>query len=115
MSTDLANQLLFTYGTLQHAEVQLDTFGRLLEGSPDILPGFTIDYTDIDNPRVVDLSGATVHPILRATGNPLDKVIGKVLEVTTDEIEAADEYEVSLYRRISVPLASGRVAWVYVA
>lgn len=108
-------QLLFSYGTLQLADVQLDTFGRLLEGSDDVLPGYTVDYAEIDDPRVVDLSGADVHPIVRHTGNPLDKVVGKALWVTEDELDASDEYEVSLYRRISVTLASGRDAWVYVA
>lgn len=108
-------QLLFSYGTLQLADVQLDTFGRLLEGFDDVLPGYTVDYAEIDDPRVVDLSGADVHPIVRHTGNPLDKVVGKALWVTEDELDASDEYEVSLYRRISVTLASGRDAWVYVA
>ena len=43
-----SDQLLFTYGTLQHAEVQLDTFGRLVAGEPDALPGYTIDYVEIE-------------------------------------------------------------------
>ena len=30
-------------------------------------------------------------------------------------MEAADEYEVALYYRVAVALASGRRAWVYVA
>lgn len=109
-----AEQLLFTYGTLQFAEVQLDTFGRIVAGESDVLPGYTIDYAEIEDARVVDVSGLSVHPVLRATGNAVDKVVGKVLHVTDDELEAADEYEVSLYRRISVTLASGRIAWVYV-
>ena len=109
-----ADQLLFTYGTLQFAEVQLDTFGRLVAGESDVLPGYTIDYAEIEDARVVDVSGMSVHPVLRATGNPVDKVVGKVLHITADELEAADEYEVSLYRRTSVTLASGRTAWVYV-
>ncbi|MGB4779095.1 gamma-glutamylcyclotransferase family protein [Microbacterium sp.] len=113
--TDLPrDQLLFTYGTLQYAEVQLDTFGRLVAGEPDILPGYTIDYVEIEDQRVVDLSGLSVHPVLRATGNDVDKVVGKVLHVTADEVDAADEYEVALYRRILVTLGSGRSAWVYV-
>lgn len=29
-------------------------------------------------------------------------------------LEAADEYEVDDYRRVEVPLRSGRSAWVYV-
>lgn len=109
-----ADQQLFTYGTLQYTEVQLDTFGRLVAGEPDTLPGYTIDYTEIEDQRVVDVSGLSVHPVLRATGSPLDKVVGRVLHLTADELDAADEYEVSLYRRIAVTLASGREAWVYV-
>lgn len=110
-----STQLLFSYGTLQHADVQLDTFGRLLDAEHDVLPGYTVDYAEIEDTRVVDLSGLSVHPIVRATGNPLDKVVGKVLFVTEDELDASDEYEVALYRRISVVLASGRAAWVYVS
>lgn len=107
-------QLLFSYGTLQHPSVQLETFGRLLEGTDDALPGYRIDYVEIENPRVVALSGLGVHPVVRATGNPLDKVVGRALRITEDELEASDEYEVPLYRRVTVVLASGRVAWVYV-
>lgn len=114
MSDQPADQLLFTYGTLQSAEVQLDTFGRLVAGEVDALPCYTIDYAEISDQRAVDVSGLSVHPILRATGNRLDKVVGKVLHVTAAELDAADEYEVSLYRRIAVTLASGRTAWVYV-
>ena len=109
-----ATELLFTYGTLQFAEVQLDTFGRVVAGDSDVLPGYTIDYVEIEDARVVDVSGLSVHPVLRATGNPVDKVMGKVLHITSEELDAADEYEVSLYRRIAVALASGRTAWVYV-
>lgn len=109
------DQALFSYGTLQQAEVQLDLFGRRIHSEVDVLPGYTIDYAEIHDPRVVDISGHSVHPIVRATGNPLDKIVGKLLWITEDELDAADEYEVSLYRRVSVPLASGRSAWVYVS
>lgn len=108
-------ELLFSYGTLQQPEVQLDTFGRLFEAEDDVLPGFTVDYAEIVDQRAVDVSGSTVHPIVRPTGNPLDKVVGKVLHVTEEELDAADEYEVALYRRVAAPLASGRTAWVYVS
>lgn len=112
---DIADQLLFTYGTLQHPEVQLDTFGRLVDSDDDVLPGYTVDYAEISDPRVVELSGLASHPIVRATGNPLDKVTGRVLHVTEDELDAADEYEVALYRRVSAVLASGHRAYVYVS
>ncbi|WP_198519563.1 gamma-glutamylcyclotransferase family protein [Microbacterium sp. BR1] len=106
---------LFSYGTLRVPAVQLDTFGRLLTGEPDVLPGFTIDYLEIEDARVVGLSGRDVHPIIRRTGNRLDKVVGVLLWITEDELEAADEYEVQQYNRVSVTLGSGRDAWVYVA
>lgn len=109
-----ADELLFSYGTLQSPDVQLDTFGRLLDSEDDILPGYTVDYADIEDPRVADAMGATVHPIVRPTGNALDKVVGKVLWVAEDELDAADEYQAELYRRTSVVLASGRTAWAYV-
>lgn len=109
-----ADQLLFSYGTLQQPDVQLDTFGRLLDAEDDVLPGFTLDYAEVEDHRVIDLSGASVHPVVRHTGNPLDKIVGKVFPVTDDELDASDEYEVALYRRVSVVLASGRRAWVYV-
>ncbi len=30
-------ELLFSYGTLQLEKVRLETFGRILKGSPDVL------------------------------------------------------------------------------
>lgn len=114
MSERPVEQLVFTYGTLQDAEVQLDMFGRILAGTPDTLPGYTIDYAEIEDQRAGDVSGHSVHPVLRATGSPLDRVVGRVLHISAAELDAADEYEVSLYHRISVTLASGHTAWVYV-
>lgn len=111
----LPDVALFTYGTLQLPSVQLDTFGRLLAGEADVLPGFTTDYLEIADARVAGVSGRDVHPIVRRTGNRLDKVVGAVLWITEAELEAADEYEVAQYDRVSVTLESGRTAWVYVA
>lgn len=108
-------ELLFTYGTLQLPDVQLDTFGRLVGGDADALPGYRLEWTDIDDERVAQLSGLDKHPILRQTGDAHDRVFGRVLTLTAEELDAADEYEVSLYRRASVTLASGLRAWVYVA
>nr|BFF12194.1 gamma-glutamylcyclotransferase [Microbacterium flavescens] len=115
MASTQPSELLFSYGTLQHPEVQLDTFGRLLDTEDDVLPGYTVDYVEIEDQRVVDLSQQSAHPIVRETGDPLDKVVGTTVRLTPEELEAADEYEVVLYRRVSVVLASGRRAWVYVS
>jgi gamma-glutamylcyclotransferase (GGCT)/AIG2-like uncharacterized protein YtfP len=114
MGYDSAGQLLFSYGTLRYPEVQRETFGRLVSGEGDVLPGYTVDYAEIEDRRTVDLSGHDVHPIVRLTGNSHDKVVGWVLHVTDDDLDAADEYQVVLYRRAMVTLASGRDSWMYV-
>lgn len=110
----MENVRLFSYGTLQQDNVQTATFGRLLEGSPDGLPGYSRDMVEITDPEVLKTSGERFHPIVRASGNPADQVAGTVFVITAAELAAADKYEVSDYRRVLVRLASGLDAWVYV-
>lgn len=106
--------LLFSYGTLQLDDVQRATFGRLLKGLPDALPGYRQTMVRITDPDVVRTSGADHHPIVAASPTPADEVAGAVFEITAEELAAADTYEVSDYKRIAVRLKSGRNAWVYV-
>jgi hypothetical protein len=105
---------LFSYGTLRQSEVQRATFGRLLEGSPDTLCGYVLAPLAISDKEVVRLSGKAVHRIARRTGDPRDLVMGVVFAVTPAELAAADAYEVDVYARVEVALASGRRAFVYV-
>ena len=105
---------LFSYGTLQLPEVQRSTFGRLLEGRPDLLPGFVLAPLEISDPEVVRLSGLAVHSIARRTGDPADLIQGVVFTITDAELAAADSYEVDVYGRIPVRLASGAEAFVYI-
>ena len=106
---------LFSYGTLQLAKVQLATFGRLLEGQADALPGFALAPLEIDDPQVVATSGLAVHDMACATGNPGDSIPGTVFAITAAELAAADSYEVDAMKRIEVRLASGTEAFVYVS
>ena len=105
---------LFSYGTLQQDDVQRATFGRLLHGQADALPGFAQSLVAIDDPQVVATSGKTHHPIVRHSGDARDRVDGTVFEISDDELARADDYEVDAYRRVAVTLASGLAAWVYV-
>ncbi|MHA4870499.1 gamma-glutamylcyclotransferase family protein [Duganella sp. PWIR1] len=109
-----ATERLFSYGTLQQPEVQMATFGRLLVSSQDVLPGYRLSSVAIDDPDVVKTSGKTHHPIISHTGSPADTIAGAVLAISTEELRHADRYEVAAYRRQSVTLASGAVAWAYV-
>jgi gamma-glutamylcyclotransferase (GGCT)/AIG2-like uncharacterized protein YtfP len=105
---------LFSYGTLRQENVQLASFGRILGGSPDALPGYASTMIEIADPDVVAKSGMKFHPMVVETGNPSDAVPGTLFLITEAELAAADAYEVSDYKRIEVSLRSGRRAWVYV-
>jgi hypothetical protein len=107
--------LVFSYGTLQEERVQLSTFGRLLRGQRDELPGFEPSVVKIEDPQVAAASGRTHHDNATFTGRSDSRVRGMVFEITEAELAAADGYErAAAYVRISVTLASGTRAWVYV-
>ena len=106
--------LLFSYGTLQQENVQLSTFGRLLQGQRDELLGFEQSLVRIEDPQVVATSGKADHTIVRFNGRSDSRVAGTVLEITDEEFASADRYEVADYKRVAATLASGRQAWVYV-
>ena len=105
---------LFSYGTLQLEAVQKKSFGRLLVGRTDAMPGFKKEMIEITDPDVIKLSGERFHPVVSASTNPNDEVVGKAFFISAEELEAADRYEVSDYKRIEVTLKSGIKAWVYV-
>ena len=110
----MAIEILFSYGTLQLEPVQIATFHRRLEGTPDVLSGFKQSLVKIEDPTVVATSGETHHPIVEFTGQDSDVVQGTAFKVTAGELQDADKYEVAAYKRISVALRSGVRAWVYV-
>jgi len=112
--TLLSPILLFSYGTLRDPAVQRSTFGRELEGKTDSLPAFKQSMILIGDAKVLATSGKSRHPIVQPSSDPNDSVAGIVFEITADELLAADRYEVEAYERISVTLASGLAAWVYV-
>ena len=106
---------LFTYGTLQLEEVQLETFGRRLDGKPDALIGYRLVMITIQDHDFVNKSGTAEHRNLQFTGNSSDIVQGIVFVVTTKELAQADAYEPEGYKRKLVQLRSGKSAWVYLA
>src|SRR5262245_32277620 len=105
--------LLFSYGTLQLEDVQLETFGRRLQGAPDELVGFERSWIEVADPDFVAGNGAR-HAIVRSNGRSDSRVSGTVFDVTDDERLASDAYGPPPYRRVAATLASGRQAWVYV-
>lgn len=115
MAGERETVFLFSYGTLRQAGVQLATFGRRLDGRPDVLTGFALSPMTIVDPHVIEVSGMAVHTIARPTGNQADRIDGVVFEVSRAELDRADRYESGPIQRIAVRLASGVEVFVYVA
>jgi gamma-glutamylcyclotransferase (GGCT)/AIG2-like uncharacterized protein YtfP len=105
--------LLFSYGSLQQENVQLSTFGRLLQGQADELVGFEQATITLDDPQVVAISGKSNHVIVKFNGREDSRVAGTVFEVSDEELLSADQYECAPYERVAAMLASGKQAWVY--
>lgn len=108
-------EYLFSYGTLQQADVQIATFGAHVTGTPDALVGFEESHVEITDPEVLALSGERFHPIVRRTDNSPDRVAGTVFALSAAQLAQADAYEVDDYARTRVTLASGLAAWLYMA
>jgi len=105
---------LFSYGTLQKEQVQIETFGRILKGEKDTLVGYNLSMVEITDPEVLRKSGEQYHPIIDFTGNVENKVEGVLFEVTEEEILNADKYEVDDYKRIETLFQSGNKGFIYV-
>lgn len=106
--------LLFSYGTLQEPRVQRALFGRTLDGTPDALTGFVRGQVPVVAGDSLN-AGLTHYENAVGTGRPADQIDGTALQVTDDELAAADGYESPAdYVRVAVTLASGARAWVYV-
>src|SRR4030095_4656809 len=113
-SNSAQTENLFSYGTLQRAEVQLAAFGRRLEGAADTLVGYEVRLIPIQDQSVIAATGDTHYRNIRFTGIVSDVVDGTAFKVTTQELEQADRYEEDAdYQRVMVELRSGVKAWVY--
>ena len=106
---------MFSFGTLQLDRVQQELFGRSVPTVPDALRGYRVGRIRISDPEVVRAPGSDVHPALFPSDAADDVVTGSVLELSDDDLVAADRYEERAYQRRSVTLVRGRSAWVYVS
>ena len=95
-------ELLFVYGTLQDPAVQQRLIGRTITGTPDVLDGYFKSSMFMSD---------GIYPLVIPRHK--QEVSGLVLEVTPEELLAMDVYETTAYRRVRVPLRSGRESWVY--
>jgi gamma-glutamylcyclotransferase (GGCT)/AIG2-like uncharacterized protein YtfP len=99
----MASHSLFVYGTLRDATVQRNIIGRVVDLRPATLSGYT--------QRTVDLGGRTYPRLERQT---VGRVDGFVMDLTAAELARVDGYEGNAYDRVTVTLADGSAAFVYV-
>jgi Gamma-glutamyl cyclotransferase, AIG2-like len=111
---DATTETLFSYGTLQLEAVQLSTFGRRLQGEPDLLAGYRMTTIPIKD-RDAAIGCETHHRNIQFTGIDSDFVEGMVFKVSREELQQADAYEPPDYERMRVRLKSGLDAWVYLS
>jgi hypothetical protein len=105
---------LFSYGTLQTEAVQLATFGRRLQGRPDVLIGYRLTTIPIEDKNIVSMTGTTHHRNVQFTGISSDIVEGTMFTVTKEELKEADAYEAADdFKRVVGQMGSGVKAWVY--
>jgi gamma-glutamylcyclotransferase (GGCT)/AIG2-like uncharacterized protein YtfP len=101
---------LFTYGSLQHDDVQETLFGRVMEGIPEKLIGYALKKIQIE-----EEFGIVHYPVIVETQNEEDYIDGIVYEVSEKELHQADLYEGMHYKRVEVHLHSNQKAWAYSA
>lgn len=108
------NIYLFSYGTLQLEKVQLESFGRILKGKKDKLFSYKLENIEITDEEVLRKSNKKFHPIAVKSNNKNDFISGVLFEITSEELQKADEYEVSDYQRVNEIFQSGTHGWVYI-
>jgi gamma-glutamylcyclotransferase (GGCT)/AIG2-like uncharacterized protein YtfP len=113
MLAENKSELLFSYGTLRDESTQLSLFGRRLEGSADSLIGYSLKTVEITDQEFAARNGA-MQRNAQFTGINSDLIEGEVLKITTKELELADEYEPTDYKRVLVKTKSGASVWLYV-
>lgn len=101
---------LFTYGTLQHDDVQENLFGRAIKGTAEKLIGYVLKRIQIE-----EEFGIVDYPVIVETKNQEDFIDGIVYEISAIELHQADLYEGMHYKRIEVDLHSNQKAWAYSA
>ena len=99
---------LFSYGTLQSKEIQMQVFNKLLTGTPDQLTGYKLKDLQIE-----EEFGIEDYFVATPSDNPSDAVDGIVYNISSADLAKADQFESNAYKRVQITLKSGVVAWIY--
>ncbi|GGF11780.1 gamma-glutamylcyclotransferase family protein [Flavobacterium limi] len=100
---------IFSYGTLQSKEIQMQVFNKLLIGTPDQLAGYKLKDLQIE-----EEFGIEDYFVATPSENPSDVVDGIVYSISSADLAKADQFESNAYKRVEITLKSGTVAWIYI-
>ncbi|WP_163399346.1 gamma-glutamylcyclotransferase family protein [Flavobacterium fluviatile] len=100
---------IFSYGTLQSKEIQMQVFNKLLTGTPDQLTGYKLKDLQIE-----EEFGIEDYFVATPSDNPSDEVDGIVYSISSADLAKADQFESNAYKRVQITLKSGTVAWIYI-
>lgn len=100
---------IFSYGTLQSKEIQMQVFNKLLTGTPDQLTGYKLKDLQIE-----EEFGIEDYFVATPSENPSDAVDGIVYSISSADLAKADQFESNAYKRVQITLKSGVVAWIYI-
>lgn len=106
---------IFSYGTLQNDKVQLNLFGRILNGYKDSLKGYRLSSIEIKDELIFSSNEEKYFHTVIISDNLNDTVDGTVYEISEEELLKADRYEPENYKRFKTELVSGKQAWIYAA
>ena len=106
---------LFSYGTLQKDKVQLELFGRLLNGSKDVLNGYRLSSIEIKDETFLSKGEQEYQLTAIPSNDDTDIIEGMMFEISKQELLIVDDYEPDNYKKIELPLQSGNEAWIYIA
>ena len=100
---------LFSYGTLQSKEIQMQVFNKLLSGIEDQLAGYKLKDLQIE-----EEFGMEDYFVAMPSENPSDAIHGIAFTVSSEDLIKADQFESNAYKRIHITLQSGTKAWIYI-
>lgn len=95
--------------------MQRALFGRVLEGTADVLKGYRVETIEINDEAFLSRGENKFQSTVVKSTDPNDSISGTVFGITEEELHAADGYEPANYKRIHVTLGSGNKAWIYTA
>ena len=100
---------IFSYGTLQSKEIQMQVFNKLLTGTPDQLLGYKLKDLKIE-----EEFGMTDYFVAIPSENSSDNINGIVFDISELDLAKADLFESNAYKRVEITLKSGKTAWIYI-